>query len=150
MMGQELEQYFERDWQEPVRVVVLGRVKVRRDRRHRRADRSMGCVAEAVLEIFANLAWPFMALWEFVTVPKRRRKPVAVPSGPARGQAFEAASTLKGRDGDIAVVRGAGRVALVEAGDAAPVVLWEGRAQWSPSPACLYWEDGSMLMLAPR
>lgn len=149
-MGHELEQYFERDWQEPVRVVVLGRVKTGRDRRRRRADRSLGCVAEACLEILANLAWPFMALWDFVAVPNRRRKPVAVPSGPARGQAFEAASTLEGRGGEIAVVRGAARVALVEVGDAAPVVLWKGSAQWSPSPACLYWEDGSMLTLAPR
>ncbi|WP_116201989.1 hypothetical protein [Amycolatopsis circi] len=145
----ELEQHFEGDWNEPVRVMVLGRVKVRRDRR-RRADRSLGWVAEALLEILAHLAWPFMVLWEFVTVPKRKRKPVAVPSGPARGQAYEAASRLKGRSGEIAVVRGAARVALVEVGDAGPVVVWHGSAQWSPSPACLYWEDGSMLMLAPR
>lgn len=146
--GVRVEQYFEGDWQEPVHVVVLGRVKVGSERR-RRGERSLGCVAEAVLEILATIAWPFMVLWEFVTVPKRRRKPVAVPSGPARGQAFEVASTLKGRSGEIAVVRGAARVALVEVGDA-PVVVWQGSAQWSPSPACLYWEDGSMLMLAPR
>lgn len=148
-LGSRVGQYFEGAWREPVHVVVLGRVKAGRDRR-KRADRSLGCVAEAVLEILANIAWPFMVLWEFVTVPKRRRKPVAVPSGPARGQAFEAASMLKGRSGEIAVVRGAARVALVEMGDAAPVVVWQGTAQWSPSPACLYWEDGSMLMLAPR
>lgn len=96
-MGQELgvrvERYFEGDWREPVQVVVLGRVKVGRDRR-RRADRSLGCVAEAGLEILANLAWPLVAHCEFVTVPKRRRKPVAVPSGPARGQAFGVASML--------------------------------------------------------
>ncbi|MER6759718.1 MULTISPECIES: hypothetical protein [Amycolatopsis] len=142
-----VERYFEGDWHEPVRVVVLGRVKVRRDRR--RADRSLGCVAETVLEIFAHLAWPVMGLWEFVTVPKRKRKPVAVPSGPARGQAYEVASRLKGR-GEIAVVRGAARVALVEVGEGAPVVVWQGQARWSPSPACLYWEDGSMLLLAPQ
>ncbi|ATY15806.1 hypothetical protein CU254_39580 [Amycolatopsis sp. AA4] len=145
-----IEQHFEGDWREPVQVVVLGRVKVGRDRRRERADRSLGCVAESVLEILANLAWPFLALWEFVTVPKRRRKPVAVPSGPARGEAFAVAAGLKGRRGDIAVVRGAARVALVELRDGEPVVVWQGSARWSPSPACLYWEDGSMLMLAPR
>ncbi|MFD2471520.1 hypothetical protein [Amycolatopsis silviterrae] len=147
-MGQ-VEQYFEGQWGEPVRVVVLGRVKVRRDRR-RQTDRSLGCVAEVVLEILAHLTWPVAALWEFVTVPKRRRKPVAVPSGPARGQAFAVAAGLRECGGEIAVVRGAARVALVEVRDPEPVVVWEGRAQWSSSPASLYWEDGSMLLLAPR
>ncbi|WP_406639895.1 hypothetical protein [Amycolatopsis sp. WGS_07] len=145
----QVEQYFEGQWREPVRVVMLGRVKVGRDRR-RRGDRSLGCVAEAVLEILAHLAWPVAALWEFVTVPKRRRKPVAVPSGPARGQAFEAAAGLRECGAEIAVVRGASRVALVEVRDPEPVVVWQGVAQWSSSPACLYWEDGSMLLLAPR
>ncbi|MGV9297183.1 MULTISPECIES: hypothetical protein [Amycolatopsis] len=32
----------------------------------------------------------------------------------------------------------------------APVVVRQGDAQWSPSPACLYREDGSMLLLTPR
>ncbi|WP_409184011.1 hypothetical protein F9C11_06560 [Amycolatopsis sp. VS8301801F10] len=41
-------------------------------------------------------------------------------------------------------------MALVEIGDSAPIVVWQGSAQWSPSPACLYWDDGSMLLLAPR
>ena len=140
-------QYFEGEWCEPVRVVVLGRVTVGRERRRR--ERSLGCVAEVFLEVLAHLAWPVIALLELV--PKRRRRPVAVASGPARGQAFDAAAGLRGRDGEIAVVRGASRVALVEVvGDSVPVVVWQGRAQWSPSPACLYWEDGSMLMLAPR
>ncbi|WP_409461868.1 hypothetical protein [Amycolatopsis sp. GA6-003] len=60
------------------------------------------------------------------------------------------ASRLKECGGEIAVVRGAARVALVEIGDSAPIVVWQGSAQWSPSPACLYWDDGSMLLLAPR
>ncbi|MFC5120003.1 hypothetical protein ACFPN7_39240 [Amycolatopsis halotolerans] len=30
------------------------------------------------------------------------------------------------------------------------VVVWQGDARWSPSPACLYGEDGSMVLLAPR
>lgn len=115
LMGQDLgariERCFESDWREPVQVVVLGRVKAGRDRR-KRADRSLGCVAEAVLEILANIAWPFMVLWEFVTVPKRRRKPVAVPSGRSARAGVRGGLDVEGakRRDSRGAWRGAGRV----------------------------------------
>lgn len=153
-MEDRVRSYFEAGWGEPVRVTRVGRVKVRRarGRRARGADRSLGCVAEVVLEVLAQLVWPVAAVWDLIAVRNRRGKAVATASGPRGGQAFSVAERLTRYSGEIVVVRGASRLALVEAVDADPVEVWCGQGkncpQWSPSPACLYWEDGSMLLFS--
>lgn len=160
------QRYFEAAWREPVQVTGMGRVTVgaRRDRRGKR-ERSAasetgprGCLVE-VGEILGDAAsaitWPFAMIWGLFRLFKRDgpKRHAAIPSGPASGQAYRVAEALKQHSGEIAVVRGKTQLAIVELADpgAQPAVVWNGcgpeRPQWSPSPASLYWEDGSMLML---
>jgi hypothetical protein len=145
-----------------VQVDGLGRVTVgsRRDRRRER-ERDAGpggCLAEIgemLVEALAALTWPFVAAWGLVRLLRRDgpKRHAAIPSGPADGEAYRVAEALKQHTGEIVVVRGKSRVALAEAADsdAEPAVVWTGsggcRPQWSPSPASLYWDDGSMLLL---
>lgn len=148
-----LQQHFEAAWQEPVQVTGLAGVTVgtRRDRRRNREDGPLGCVAEVFAEIFANLAWPFLALGSVARRLKRSepKKHSAIPSGPASGEAHRVAEVLHRNPGDLAIVRGRTRLAIVALADpSAPLWTSQGadRPQWSPKPVSLYWEDGSMLL----
>ncbi|WP_370933916.1 hypothetical protein [Amycolatopsis sp. cg13] len=159
------QQHFEAAWREPVQVSGMGRVTVgsRRDRRGKRerdarADGPGGCLAEIgemLVEVFSAITWPFVAIWGLTRLFKRQgpKRHAAIPSGPATGQAYRVAEALKPHSGEIAVVRGQTQLAIAEltGPNAEPTVVWSGRGsdrpQWSPSPASLYWEDGSMLML---
>ncbi|GAA1963392.1 hypothetical protein [Amycolatopsis minnesotensis] len=148
-----LRRHFEAAWQEPVQVTGLKRVTVgtRRDQRREREGGPLGCAGEVIAEVFANLAWPFIALADVARRVKHSapRKHAAIPSGPASGAAYRVAEVLKRHPGDIAIVRGRTRLAI--AAVAAPKTpLWTSqendRPQWSPKPVSLYWEDGSMLL----
>ena len=156
------QQYFGAAWREPVQVAGIGRVIVgaRRDRRGRReraarADGPAGCVAEFFIEVFSAITWPFVAMWGLTRLFKRQgpKRHAAIPSGPAAGQAYRVAEVLKQHSGEIVVVRGQTQLAIAELASpqAEPTVVWTGRGpdrpQWNSSPASLYWEDGSMLML---
>ncbi|MYW94460.1 hypothetical protein G3I59_28670 [Amycolatopsis rubida] len=87
-----------------------------------------------MLEVLAQLVLPVVAAWDFVGVRNRRGKVIAMAGGPRGGQAFSVAERLTRYSGEIAV----------------EVWLGQGKncPQWSPSPACLYWErrsDGAVL-----
>ncbi|PKW00223.1 hypothetical protein ATK30_0313 [Amycolatopsis echigonensis] len=160
------QQYFEAAWREPVQVTGMGRVTVgsRRDRRGKR-ERSAasengprGClveIGEFLVDVASTITWPFVTVWALFRLFKRDgpKRHAAIPSGPATGQAYRVAEALKQHPGEIAVVRGKTQLAIVEltGPGAQPTVVWSGRGterpQWSPAPASLYWEDGSMLML---
>ncbi|QWF82134.1 hypothetical protein [Amycolatopsis sp. CA-230715] len=145
-----VQQHFEATWREPVQVTGLKRVTVgtRRDRRREREGGSLGCVGEVFAEIFANLAWPFLALGSLARRLKRfePRRHAAIPSGPASGEAYRVAEVLKRNPGDLVIVRGRTRLAI--ATPETPLWTSQGndRPQWSPEPVSLYWEDGSMLL----
>ncbi|WP_020663162.1 hypothetical protein [Amycolatopsis benzoatilytica] len=87
--------------------------------------------------------WPFAMVWGLVRLFKRDgpKRHAAIPSGPASGQEYRVAESLKQHSGEIAVVRGKTQLAIVELADpgAPPAVVWNGRGadrpQWSPSPA---------------
>ncbi|RJQ89650.1 hypothetical protein [Amycolatopsis panacis] len=106
--------------------------------------------------MFSVITWPFVAIWGLARLFKRRgpQRHAAIPSGPTAGRAYRVVDALKQHAGDIAVVRGKTQLAIAELGGSstAPTVVWIGRGadrpQWSPAPASLYWDDGSMLMLA--
>ncbi|MFF0148437.1 hypothetical protein ATK36_5124 [Amycolatopsis sulphurea] len=160
----QIQRHFEAAWHESVQVTGMGRVtvgarrdrRVERERRVSREDGPVGCVAEFFIEVFSAITWPFVAIWGLTRLFKRRgsTRHAAIPSGPTTGRAYRVADALKQHTGDIAVVRGRTRLAIAELGDSAtaPTVVWIGRGpdrpQWSPAPASLYWDDGSMLMLA--
>lgn len=160
------QQYFEAAWREPVQVTALGRVAVgtrkdRRGRRERSAAREngpSGCLAEIggmFVDAFSTITWPFVAVWGLFRLFKRDgpKRHAAIPSGPATGEAYRVAEALKQHSGEMAVVRGKTQTAIAEltGPGTPPTVVWAGgsprRPQWSPAPASLYWEDGSMLML---
>lgn len=157
--------HFEAAWREPVQVSGIGRVAVgsRRDRRGKRERAARGggpggCLAEIgefFVEVFSAITWPFAAIWGLTRLFRRQgpKRHAAIPSGPATGQAYRVAEALKQCSGEIAIVRGKTQLAIAEltGTNTDPTVVWScrgtDRPQWSPAPASLYWEDGSMLML---